>query len=121
MPFATAVFAETGRHWFWTHYSVVQEDDQWAIQDMIDVGANAFQLSEDELHQRISDLKEQVVLAAENEEGLDDDDDDDDLDDFEDEEDENEDEEDEEVRVRTKMRKRILCWAPSTAWEKFLA
>ena len=89
LPFTTALFAETGRHWFWTNYTVVQEGDRWVIQDMIDVGADAFKLSEDELRERINDLKEQVVLA------VDDDDDDDDLEDEEDEDDDLEDEEDE--------------------------
>jgi tetratricopeptide (TPR) repeat protein len=90
LPFTTALFAETGRHWFWTNYTVVQEDDRWVIQDMIDVGARAFELSEDELRERINDLKEQVALAMEgddDDEEDDDDLDDEDLGDFEDEED----------------------------------
>jgi tetratricopeptide (TPR) repeat protein len=92
MPFATATFAETGRHWFWTNYTVIQEDDRWVIQDMIDTGAEAFKLSEDELRERINDLKEQVALVMEGEDDEDEDDDEDDEDDdFEDLEDEDED------------------------------
>ncbi len=103
LPFTTALFAETGRHWFWTSYTVVQEDERWVIQDMTDTGANAFQLSEDELRTRINDLKDQVILAVEGDgEDEDDEDEDEDLDDFEDEDDdlddldEEEDEDDDE-------------------------
>ncbi|MBA2677209.1 MAG: hypothetical protein H0U76_02245 [Ktedonobacteraceae bacterium] len=93
LPFASALFAETGRHWFWTNYTVVQEDDRWVIQDMIDTGANAFELSEDELRERINDLKEQVVLAVEGDEDDEDEEDDED-DDFDEDEDDEDDEED---------------------------
>jgi len=101
LPFATAFFTETGRHWFWTRYTVVQEGEQWVIQDMIDAGANAFQLSEDELRQRINDIKDQVLLASEEEDDEefededDEDEDEDDEDEDEDDEDEDEDEDDE--------------------------
>ena len=96
LPFTTALFAETGRHWFWTSYTVVQEDDHWVIQDMIDVGANAFQLSEDELRARINDLKDQVVLAVDDDDDEDDEDDeDDDLDDLDEDDEDDEDDLDE--------------------------
>ncbi|GAC1636819.1 MAG: hypothetical protein NVS4B9_29990 [Ktedonobacteraceae bacterium] len=99
LPFATAVFKETGRHWFWTRYTLVQEDEQWVIQDMIDAGANAFQLSEDELRERMNTLKDQVALAVADDDDEDDDEDedeleDDDLDDFEEDEDDDDEDED---------------------------
>lgn len=53
MPMGTAVYKETGRHWFWTSYTLVQEDGYWRIQSMTDEGASAQGLSITELQQRI--------------------------------------------------------------------
>ena len=44
LPTATCVSKETGRHWFWTSYVVVEEDGEWHITDMTDEGAMALQL-----------------------------------------------------------------------------
>ena len=52
MPLATAVYKETGRHWFWTSYTTKQEDGAWRIQSMTDDGANAQALSVEELQQK---------------------------------------------------------------------
>jgi len=41
MPMGTAVLRETGRHWFWTSYTLAQEDGAWRIQRMTDEGASA--------------------------------------------------------------------------------
>ena len=54
MPQATAVYEETGRHWFWASYSLVQEEGAWRIQSMTDEGINALNLSIEEL-QKIKD------------------------------------------------------------------
>ncbi|HEV2582267.1 MAG TPA: hypothetical protein VGT44_15540, partial [Ktedonobacteraceae bacterium] len=40
MPFGTAVLRETERRWFWTSFTLVQEDDVWRIQRITDEGAN---------------------------------------------------------------------------------
>lgn len=52
MPLGTAVYKETGRHWFWTSYTTKQEDGVWHIQSMHDDGASAQGLSVEELQQK---------------------------------------------------------------------
>lgn len=52
MPLGTAVYKETGRHWFWTSYTLSQEDGKWRIQSMTDDGAKAQGLSIEELQQK---------------------------------------------------------------------
>ncbi|HLJ35842.1 MAG TPA: tetratricopeptide repeat protein, partial [Ktedonobacteraceae bacterium] len=52
MPLGTAVYKETGRHWFWTSYTTKQEDSMWRIQSMHDDGASAQGLSVEELQQK---------------------------------------------------------------------
>lgn len=52
MPLGTAVYKETGRHWFWTSYTVAQEDGKWRIQSMTDDGAQAQALPIEELQQK---------------------------------------------------------------------
>ncbi len=56
LPQATAVYQETGRHWFWASYTLVQEQDEWRIQSITDEGTNARNLSIDELQKRIQEL-----------------------------------------------------------------
>jgi tetratricopeptide (TPR) repeat protein len=56
MPVATAIYNETGRHWFWTSYTFVEEEDEWRIQSMTDQGANAQKLPVEELKSRIEKL-----------------------------------------------------------------
>ena len=53
LPVATAVYAETRRHWFWATYALVQEEGEWRIQSMTDEVAKAHTLSIEELHQRV--------------------------------------------------------------------
>ena len=60
MPMGTAVYKETGRHWFWTSYTLVQEDGNWRIQSMTDEGASAQGLSIAELQQRIKAHNERL-------------------------------------------------------------
>ena len=60
MPLGTAVYKETGRRWFWTSYSLVQEQGQWRIQKMSDDGANAQALSIDELQKRVKEHTDRV-------------------------------------------------------------
>lgn len=52
LPKATAIYEKTDRHWFWTSYTLVQEEDQWRIQQIIDEGAIALNLPLEELQQR---------------------------------------------------------------------
>jgi tetratricopeptide (TPR) repeat protein len=60
MPMGTAVYRETGRHWFWTSYTLVQEEGAWRIQRMTDDGANAQGLPISELQQRIQELDDRM-------------------------------------------------------------
>ena len=55
LPKATIVYEETDRHWFWTSYTLVQEDGDWRIQDMTDEGVNAEGLSLAELQKRLQE------------------------------------------------------------------
>src|SRR2546421_1985275 len=55
LPEATVIYEETGRHWFWTRYTLVQEQDEWRIQNISDEGANALGLSVAELQRRIQE------------------------------------------------------------------
>lgn len=56
MPMGTAVYKETGRHWFLTSYTLEQENKAWRIQSMNDEGANAQGMSIEELQQRIESI-----------------------------------------------------------------
>lgn len=53
LPTPTAVYPETRRHWFWATWVLTQDEGEWRIQDIIDEGANARQLTIDELQKRI--------------------------------------------------------------------
>jgi tetratricopeptide (TPR) repeat protein len=99
LPVATAILKETGRHWFWTRYTLVEEDDEWFIDRLIDEGANALNLATTEIEQRldtIAELASQRLNALAKEEDLEDDEDldDEDLDDKDDEDLDDEDDED---------------------------
>ncbi len=60
LPQATAIYEETGRHWFWTSYSLVQEEDAWRIQSITDEGANALSLPLAELQKRSAECDERL-------------------------------------------------------------
>ncbi|HJT57369.1 MAG TPA: tetratricopeptide repeat protein [Ktedonobacteraceae bacterium] len=55
LPRATVVYEETNRHWFWTSYTLVQEGDDWRIQNMVDEGINAEALSVAELQKKVQE------------------------------------------------------------------
>lgn len=64
MPMGTAVLRETGRHWFWTSYTLTQEDGTWRIQRMTDEGASAQGLPIADLQKRLqehNDAVQQIV------------------------------------------------------------
>ncbi len=60
LPKATAIYEETGRHWFWASYNLVQEDDDWRIETMTDEGMTAQDLSIQELQAKILTLESQA-------------------------------------------------------------
>jgi len=55
LPKATVAYEETGRHWFWTSYVLVKEQDEWRIQTMTDEGVNALGLPVEQLQKRIEE------------------------------------------------------------------
>ncbi|HJT59157.1 MAG TPA: tetratricopeptide repeat protein [Ktedonobacteraceae bacterium] len=60
MPMGTAVYKETGRHWFWTTYTLAQEDGQWRISSMTDEGAKAQGLPVAELERQLKEHDERI-------------------------------------------------------------
>ncbi|QBD81863.1 tetratricopeptide repeat protein [Ktedonosporobacter rubrisoli] len=60
MPLGTAVNKETGRHWFWTSYTLVREQDVWRIQRINDEGVNIQSLPIAELQKRIQEYREAI-------------------------------------------------------------
>jgi len=60
MPEATAIYKETGRHWFWSSYTLVKEGDEWLIRSMTDQGLNAQNLPIEELESHIDKLDSQL-------------------------------------------------------------
>jgi tetratricopeptide (TPR) repeat protein len=94
IPTATLILKESGNHWFWSSYTVIQEDDQWLIQDVQDEGANTLALPTEEVQQlqteliaRIGELAEEVEEEMAATEDDDEDDEDEDFDDEDDDED----------------------------------
>lgn len=61
MPLGTVVYKETGRHWFWTSYTLVQEDGVWRIQQMSDEGAKAQGLPIAELQKRLKEYDQRIT------------------------------------------------------------
>jgi tetratricopeptide (TPR) repeat protein len=55
MPMGTVVLKETGRHWFWTIYTLAQEDGAWRIRRMTDEGASAQGLPVADIQKRIKE------------------------------------------------------------------
>jgi len=64
MPMGTAVNKETGRHWFWTSYTLVQEQEQWRIQRFSDEGASVQGLSIPELQQGVQRYEQEMEQNA---------------------------------------------------------
>ncbi|MFL5626968.1 MAG: tetratricopeptide repeat protein [Ktedonobacteraceae bacterium] len=61
MPLGTVVYKETGRHWFWTSYTLVQEDGVWRIQQVTDEGAKAQSLPIGELQKLLKEYDERLT------------------------------------------------------------
>jgi tetratricopeptide (TPR) repeat protein len=70
-PAATLSFPETGRHWYWLRYTMVQEDENWVIQAISSEASAIMTLPEEELFQRIeanrTELEQLSQRIAENE------------------------------------------------------
>nr|BBH88808.1 hypothetical protein KTC_35590 [Thermosporothrix sp. COM3] len=64
MPMGTAVNRETGRHWFWSIFTLVHEKDGWRIQRITDEGARIQGLPVAEIQQQIKEQEEAVDQLA---------------------------------------------------------
>ncbi|GCE27834.1 hypothetical protein KDA_33180 [Dictyobacter alpinus] len=91
---------ETGRRWFWSRFTLIQENDEWVIQDVANEFDTVNTLSSDEIKERIQELDARIgseEKIIESELGDDEDEDEDeDLDADEDDEEFDEDDEDDE-------------------------
>ena len=63
MPLGTAVNKMTGRHWFWTSYTLVREKSFWRIQSISDEGARVQTLPINELQKRIKEYEDAIQEA----------------------------------------------------------
>ncbi|HEU5370580.1 MAG TPA: hypothetical protein VFU69_19055, partial [Ktedonobacterales bacterium] len=64
LPMATVINRETGRHWYWTAYTLVQQDGVWRISRQRDEGLLAQGIPIPELQQRVKDLSEEANRIA---------------------------------------------------------
>jgi tetratricopeptide (TPR) repeat protein len=60
MPMGTIVYKETGRHWYWTVFTLVQEEGRCRIQNITDEGANVQGLTIEELQKRIEEENKHI-------------------------------------------------------------
>ncbi len=60
MPMGTIVYKETGRHWYWTVFTLVQEEGRWRIQSISDEGANVQGLPIEEIQKRIEEENKRI-------------------------------------------------------------
>jgi tetratricopeptide (TPR) repeat protein len=63
MPLGTAVNKETGRHWFWTSYTLLKEKDGWRIQAGKDEGLALQRLPIADLQKRVKVYEEAIQEA----------------------------------------------------------
>jgi tetratricopeptide (TPR) repeat protein len=60
LPMGTTVNKETGRHWFWTNFTVVKEQNVWRIQQIKDEGAALQGHAITELQKRIKENEDAI-------------------------------------------------------------
>lgn len=56
----TLVYKETGRHWFWITYSLIQEEDRWRIHSVADESARLRALPSSQIRKRMSDIEQEA-------------------------------------------------------------
>ncbi len=66
MPMGTTINKDTGRHWCWTNYTIVKQDDGWRIQRINDEGAAVQALPIEELQKRIKEYDAAIDVRAQN-------------------------------------------------------
>ncbi|GHO67114.1 hypothetical protein KSC_060060 [Ktedonobacter sp. SOSP1-52] len=64
MPLGTAINKETGRHWFWSKYTMARENNEWRVQRFHDEGARLQGLPITEIQQQITRREEEVEAKA---------------------------------------------------------
>jgi tetratricopeptide (TPR) repeat protein len=71
LPMATILSRETGRHWFWTGYTLVKDANYgiWLISKTRDEGATSQALTIEELQKRIADAKAAAQAVIESNPG----------------------------------------------------
>lgn len=62
MPMGTAVYKETGRHWFWTVFTLVEEQGAWRISQITDEGAAIQSLPQHELQRRLKEHDDAIKV-----------------------------------------------------------
>lgn len=97
LPQATAIYKGTGRHWFWSRYVLVYEEDEWRILTMVDAGKEALDFSEEVLEEKMAEIVERASEQISLVEAVNIEEEEDEDEDGEDDEDEDEDEDDEEL------------------------
>jgi tetratricopeptide (TPR) repeat protein len=65
------IYEETNRHWFWTSYTLIQDNGDWRIQRMTDEGVSAQSLSMEELQKKTEELNSYLEDFAQKAEGRD--------------------------------------------------
>lgn len=65
LPTATITLQATGRHWFWANYTFLMEGDTLHIHSMRDMGAEALQLSTEEVDQRLQEITKELQAMSE--------------------------------------------------------
>ena len=66
MQMGTIVYKETGRHWYWSVFTLVQEEGQWRIQSITDEGATLQGLTIDELQKRLEAEDTEIEAITKN-------------------------------------------------------
>jgi len=72
LPKASLIYEETGRHWLWASYILIQEQGEWRIQNIIDEGTNALSLLPAELQRRIKKHDDRIEEITKQYQSLDD-------------------------------------------------
>lgn len=65
LPRATLTYPETGRQWFWTKYTLIEDGEDFRILDIDDEGTAAQQLSQEELQRHIEEQVQEVESMME--------------------------------------------------------
>ena len=65
LPTATMTLQATGRHWFWVSYTFIMEDDELRIQSIRDKGAEALQLSSEEVEEHLQEIAGEIQAMSE--------------------------------------------------------